>query len=110
MAGAAAIALENRWWQKLRELDYRCFYCGRKTFPLEREHRLPVARGGSDDDRNIVPACRPCNRQKGTMSDREFVLHLEILRGLRLHPGPRPWCARCGAPRISPCSLPYCRC
>lgn len=99
-----------RWWEKMRELNFRCFYCGRRGFPMEHEHRLPVALGGTEEDRNIVPACRPCNRRKGTMTDYQFFRFLEdaVPRGHRI--GPRRWCRRCAAPRVSPPSSLTCRC
>lgn len=99
-----------RWWQKMQELNFRCFYCGRRGFPFEREHRLPVARGGTDKDRNVVPACKPCNRRKGTMTDAQFFRFLEALAQAGLHPGPRLWCRGCAAPRISPPSSLTCSC
>ena len=63
--------------------DVPCHYCGalgRVTwfrlasgrpsawvhFEHELEHVLAEALGGSTDPSNIVLACRPCNRSKGT--------------------------------------------
>lgn len=62
-----------------------CSYCGRqglmKFWPMRRlsrvgwagladgmeyDHVHPLARGGSSDPENIVVACRPCNRSKGS--------------------------------------------
>lgn len=37
------------------------------------EHRLPVCRGGTNDERNLVLACARCNRAKGTLTDEEFL-------------------------------------
>ena len=31
----------------------------------EVDHVIPVAKGGTDDPSNLVPACGPCNRAKG---------------------------------------------
>ena len=54
----------------------RCFYCGQKLVftaygdvqhprGWEVDHVKPRSRGGSDDLKNLVPACISCNRQKG---------------------------------------------
>jgi HNH endonuclease len=40
-----------------------CFYCQRKTV-VEFDHVVPLARGGSDEDWNIVRSCVPCNLNK----------------------------------------------
>ena len=54
----------DRDWKRLcNRYDQRCAYCGqRKT--LERDHVLPVSRGGRHSIGNIVPACRSCNLEK----------------------------------------------
>ncbi len=44
---------------------YQCQYCMTLTGPMEVDHVMPVARGGSDDFDNLVCACRKCNRSKG---------------------------------------------
>ncbi len=33
----------------------------------EVDHHYPKSRGGSDDFRNLYPACIPCNRSKGPL-------------------------------------------
>ena len=33
---------------------------------LTVEHLLPRSRRGSGEDRNLVPACRRCNRERGS--------------------------------------------
>lgn len=39
-----------------------CHYC---QAPAECvDHYIPLSRGGPDDLRNLVPACRSCNRKK----------------------------------------------
>lgn len=52
-----------------------CWYCGLHIAPFsnwEIEHQQPRSRGGSDHLSNLVPACRACNRAKGTMNVDEF--------------------------------------
>ena len=60
-------------WRFIREMyDKRCYYCGKSGGQFQREHRVPLARGGDNDISNIVPACESCNRRKGIMTDDEF--------------------------------------
>lgn len=53
----------------------RCAYCGEER-PLGPDHRTPLARGGSNDIKNILPACPGCNRRKHTLTEREFRVRL----------------------------------
>jgi HNH endonuclease len=52
---------------------YICAYCGQRFAQhlLEREHVLPVSRGGNDAWTNVVSACRPCNQAKAAMTPEE---------------------------------------
>ena len=58
----------NEWLEILREYNYRCAYCGiafdGKNRP-ERDHVIPVSKGGGNTKDNIVPSCRLCNAKKG---------------------------------------------
>lgn len=65
------------WWgDMLREHEYRCFYCGihaeRGQMWLQKEHLIPIARGGAHAVTNIRPACPHCNLVKGTLTEEEF--------------------------------------
>jgi len=57
-------------WRKLRaqvlERDgYRCRYCGDPA--THADHVVPVSMGGAHlDPANVVAACAPCNRRKGS--------------------------------------------
>lgn len=44
--------------------DYTCAYCGLRGGQLECDHVIPVSRGGSHTDDNLVTACKKCNRSK----------------------------------------------
>ncbi len=49
----------------------RCAYCG-AIAPLEADHRVPLARGGSNTIENILPACRSCNAKKHLLTEEQF--------------------------------------
>lgn len=55
-----------------------CGYCGDQfpTGQLEREHIVPLSRGGRDNWMNVVASCRPCNQQKGARLPEESAMPL----------------------------------
>lgn len=56
--------LTNKEWKVIKEdFDYKCAYCGQER-PLEREHFVPLVKGGHYTAKNIIPACRSCNASK----------------------------------------------
>jgi hypothetical protein len=57
-------------WDIIRRIiferdGYACIYCGSNN-RLEGDHVLPLSRGGSNAFENLVTACKPCNRAKGS--------------------------------------------
>jgi 5-methylcytosine-specific restriction endonuclease McrA len=51
----------------LRRDSYTCQLCGtRASIGLEVDHKVPVARGGTNENVNLWVLCRPCNQKKGT--------------------------------------------
>jgi hypothetical protein len=60
---ARADARRNQF-EKVRERDgHACVYCGNTKY-LTLDHLVPLSRGGSNDEENLVTACRPCNSKK----------------------------------------------
>lgn len=55
----------RRDWERLLD-HYRrsCAWCGRSGVPLQRDHVIPLVRGGAHGVGNIVPACARCNLGK----------------------------------------------
>ena len=58
-------------WERMRSEvfardNYTCRYCGDRGGRLECDHVNPVALGGPTLRSNLVTACRPCNRSKGS--------------------------------------------
>jgi 5-methylcytosine-specific restriction endonuclease McrA len=58
---------------------YTCQYCGAQPGKanLTVDHVLPRSRGGETTWENIVTACGPCNRRKGSRTPEEANLHLQ---------------------------------
>ena len=80
----AASRVTGREWRELRERifardNFTCRYCGIELEPyfhptgwnkghwrsgLEVDHVIPLSRGGTNDEANLVTACANCNRTK----------------------------------------------
>lgn len=58
----------QEWLDILKQHNFKCVYCGRDLFDLftrpERDHVIPISRGGNNTKENVVPACRNCNAKK----------------------------------------------
>ena len=56
---------KTQWWLTLVNRGI-CHYCEKKfkKTQLTMDHVVPIARGGTSTQGNIVPACRDCNRNK----------------------------------------------
>ncbi|MFF9808865.1 RNA-guided endonuclease IscB [Streptomyces coeruleorubidus] len=52
-----------------------CAYCGVSGVPLNVEHVRPRSRGGSHRISNLVLACVPCNKAKGSKPVETFLAH-----------------------------------
>jgi 5-methylcytosine-specific restriction endonuclease McrA len=59
------------WLALVRRYGGVCGYCG-EAGPLEPDHRVALALGGSNWIENIIPACRRCNTRKRTSTEAEF--------------------------------------
>ncbi len=57
-----------------------CSYCGKQNVPLEIEHIVARANGGTDRISNLCLACEPCNTRKGTQDIAVFLAKKPDLR------------------------------
>src|SRR5579859_7965952 len=57
----------------LEKWQRKCAYCGKKKVPLQIEHIVPRARGGSDRISNLCLSCESCNKKKGTQDLKDFL-------------------------------------
>lgn len=60
------------WRARIDFYGGRCRYCGVEG-GVSCDHRIPLARGGTNWPSNLVPACLTCNMRKGTMTETEFL-------------------------------------
>lgn len=56
----------------LEKWGRKCVYCGAKDVPLQIEHIIPKARGGTNRVSNLTLACEKCNQLKNTKTALEF--------------------------------------
>jgi hypothetical protein len=76
MAALPNTLTEEQWQETLKEFEYACAYCGRKDRELQKDHLVPVVKGGSFSKYNIVPACPNCNASKADCDFLEwYMLH-----------------------------------
>ena len=58
----------EEWLTILKQHNFKCVYCGKDLFDLftipERDHIIPISKGGDNTKENILPACRSCNAKK----------------------------------------------
>lgn len=66
--GTVRTRLQAKW-------NSTCAYCGATGVRLNVEHVRPRSRGGSSRISNLVLACVPCNRAKGSESVEDFLAH-----------------------------------
>lgn len=54
----------TEWLRVLSAAKGRCAICKRRRKKLERDHIIPLSKGGSDAITNIQPVCKSCNCHK----------------------------------------------
>lgn len=54
----------TEWQHILEAANYRCHWCKKTATVLERDHVIPLSKGGEHVASNIVPSCIRCNRTK----------------------------------------------
>lgn len=55
---------DSEWRSLLSMFNGKCVDCGTKQ-KIEKDHIVPLSKGGSDLIENIIPRCRSCNASKG---------------------------------------------
>ena len=71
----------SAWWREKISAG-ECYYCHGKFSPeeLTMDHKIPLARGGTSEKINIVPACKDCNNKKKYMLPTEWEEYMEKLK------------------------------
>lgn len=58
------------WCEAMLHFRSACAFCGKKegrakADKMDRDHLIPLSKGGKTTKENIIPACRKCNRGRG---------------------------------------------
>ena len=66
MVGSKLSLSRSKRFNILRKCNFSCYYCGRRApaITLEVDHVIPISRGGTDEETNLIAACWDCNRGK----------------------------------------------
>ena len=68
----------------LEKWDRKCAYCGTENVPLEKEHVVSKAKGGTNAVSNLVLSCRKCNTAKGILPIEVFLANKpEVLKRIK---------------------------
>lgn len=67
-------------WNVFRRDGYRCRYCGRDDVPLTVDHLVLWEEGGPSIERNLVAACKKCNKTRGNTPYAQWLLHRRYLQ------------------------------
>ena len=83
LAGAEINDFVEEDWEWLKEAyNYCCAYCGKTSDNLDKDHVIPLSKGGDHTISNIVPSCHSCNLHKSartpTEADMRFALYVNI--------------------------------
>ena len=57
----------------LEKFGHQCCYCDKKDVPLNIEHVVARAKGGTNRVSNLALACIPCNSRKGSQPVEQFL-------------------------------------
>lgn len=63
----------QEWKDLVKKFNGKCFYCADPERPVTKDHLIPISKGGTDDIENIVPACRNCNSEKGSLTADQYL-------------------------------------
>jgi 5-methylcytosine-specific restriction endonuclease McrA len=86
LAGGEVLTVTAQDWTALcARYGNRCAYCGAPG-PLQKDHIIPITRGGRHAIGNLLPACKSCNTSKGNrlLSEWRRRTHRPLLPNMQL--------------------------
>ena len=72
-------------WNCFRRDGFRCRYCGKDDVPLTIDHLVLWEDGGPTIEKNLLSACRKCNKTRGRMKYPQWLdsrYYREVSKGL----------------------------
>lgn len=70
-------------WKVFQRDSYSCRYCGVTGIPLTVDHLILWEKGGPTIFANLLSACKPCNRARGSMEYGEWLQGAYYLRAAK---------------------------
>lgn len=67
-------------WAVFKRDGYACRFCGRDDAPLTVDHLVRWEQGGPSIPENMVASCRKCNKIRGNMEYRDWLMSQEYSR------------------------------
>ena len=73
------VARRRLIWERDEGMCYMC-HKNLNLSEIELDHLIPVAFGGSSDEKNLAVSCQKCNRRRGTRIEEAQIFKLAELR------------------------------
>jgi 5-methylcytosine-specific restriction endonuclease McrA len=67
-------------WRVYKRDDYKCRYCGKDGIPMTVDHLILWEEGGPSIEKNLVTACRRCNKTRGSTPYKDWLEHPYYLK------------------------------
>lgn len=67
-------------WKVFQRDAYTCRYCGSTGVPLTVDHLILWENGGATIEKNLVSACKKCNKTRGNTEYEEWLQHPYYIR------------------------------
>ncbi len=62
-------------WKVYKRDDYHCRYCGKDGIPMTVDHAVLWEKGGPSIEKNLITACRKCNKKRGNTEYEDWLSH-----------------------------------
>lgn len=72
---SARIIEQGLSWKVYHRDGYRCRYCGKQGIPMTVDHLVLWEDGGPSIEKNLLAACRKCNKKRGSISYPDWLNH-----------------------------------
>lgn len=66
--------------------NYECVYCHKSLEQMKidndytLDHKIPIKKGGNNNEDNLVISCRSCNSKKGTKTYNQYIKIKELFK------------------------------
>ncbi|HEX2866540.1 MAG TPA: HNH endonuclease signature motif containing protein [Ignavibacteriales bacterium] len=75
---------QEQWEETLSYFSGKCAYCGNNS-QIEKDHLIPITKGGQHVKSNVVPACKSCNSSKHNLEFDAWYFTQPVFSNTRFH-------------------------